>query len=84
MIGFLALFIITFVHIYTIVLISYAWMSWFPGAQHSPLGKWLESASRPYLNLFRSLPLQLGPFDLTVYVAVLVLQAAGQVLLAVL
>ena len=42
----------------------------------------LRDVSEPYLRLFRRLPLQIGPLDLTPMVAILVLQIGGGILVA--
>jgi YggT family protein len=39
----------------------------------------LRDVSNPYLNLFRRLPLQVGPLDLTPMVAIILLQIVGGV-----
>ena len=38
---------------------------------------YLRDVSNPYLNLFRRLPLQVGPLDLTPMVAIILLQIVG-------
>jgi YggT family protein len=40
----------------------------------------LRDVSNPYLNLFRRLPLQIGPLDLTPMVAIIVLQIGGGII----
>jgi YggT family protein len=40
----------------------------------------LRDVSNPFLNLFRRLPLQIGPIDLTPMVAIIVLQVGGGIL----
>jgi len=40
----------------------------------------LRDVSDPYLRLFRRLPLQIGPLDLTPMVAIIVLQIGGSLL----
>ena len=42
----------------------------------------LRDVSDPYLRLFRRLPLQIGPLDLTPMVAIIVLQIGGGILVA--
>lgn len=69
------------VWLYTLILIAYALLSWFPGAYQSALGRWLEKLSEPYLKHFRSLNLRIGMMDFTVAAAVLVLNFAYQLLL---
>jgi YggT family protein len=40
----------------------------------------LRDVSTPYLNLFRRLPLRVGPLDLTPMVAIIVLQIGGGII----
>ena len=40
----------------------------------------LRDVSSPYLNLFRRLPLRVGPLDLTPMVAIIVLQIGGGII----
>ncbi|MEO8688415.1 MAG: YggT family protein [Solirubrobacteraceae bacterium] len=40
----------------------------------------LRDVSTPFLNLFRRLPLQIGPLDLTPMVAIIVLQVGGNII----
>jgi YggT family protein len=40
----------------------------------------LRDVSNPYLQLFRRLPLQIGPLDLTPMVAIIVLQIGGSII----
>jgi YggT family protein len=42
----------------------------------------LRDSTTPYLNLFRRLPLRIGPLDLTPLVAILVLQIVGGIVIA--
>ena len=70
------------IQIYSIILVIYALLSWFPGAPQSTLGQ-MEMVHRlvePFLSLFRKLPLQFGGLDFTVLVALLVLNLMNQLL----
>jgi YggT family protein len=42
----------------------------------------LRDVSTPYLNLFRRLPLQIGPLDLTPMAAIIVLQIGGNIIVS--
>ena len=42
----------------------------------------LRDVSTPFLNLFRRLPLQIGPLDLTPMVAIIVLQVGGGIIVS--
>ncbi len=46
----------------------------------SGLMDFLRDVSNPYLQLFRRLPLQIGPLDLTPMVAIIVLQVVGGII----
>ena len=61
------------IQIYSIILVIYALLSWFPGAPQSTLGQMVHRLVEPFLSLFRKLPLQVGSLDFTVLVAILLL-----------
>lgn len=48
------------IQIYSIILVIYALLSWFPGAPQSTLGQMVHRLVEPFLSLFRKLPLQVG------------------------
>ncbi|MGY3749695.1 YggT family protein [Vagococcus acidifermentans] len=66
------------VHIYSIILVIYALLSWFPGAYDTALGRFIIKISRPYLSLFDHLNLSFGPIDFTIIVAILALELSSQ------
>ena len=68
------------VYLYTIHLVVYALMSWFPGAYQSKFGQLLGRICEPFLDLFRRLPLQFGGIDFSVMAAILALNIAMEVL----
>ena len=68
------------IQIYSIILVIYALLSWFPGAPQSTLGQMVHRLVEPFLSLFRKLPLQFGGLDFTVLVALLVLNLMNQVI----
>ncbi|MEG1503529.1 MAG: YggT family protein [Enterococcus sp.] len=68
------------VYFYTILLVVYALMSWFPGAYQSKLGQMLGKICEPFLDLFRRLPLQFGGIDFSVMAAIIALNIALEVL----
>ncbi|MGM0167304.1 YggT family protein [Enterococcus sp. AZ135] len=68
------------VYLYTILLVVYALMSWFPGAYQSRFGQLLGRICEPFLDLFRRLPLQFGGIDFSVMAAILALNIAMEVL----
>ena len=65
--------------LYTIALIVYALLSWFPGAHQTKFGEFLTRIVEPYLKLFRRLPLQFAGLDFTVWVAILALNLLNRV-----
>lgn len=71
-------------YIYSLFLVVYALLSWFPGAYDSPLGRWLEKMVSPYLKVFIPLNLRIGMIDLTVLAAILVLNVGKDVLIRLL
>lgn len=66
-------FISNIIQIYSIILVIYALLSWFPGAPESALGQMVHSLVEPFLSLFKKLPLQFAGLDFTVLVAILLL-----------
>lgn len=66
------------VYFYTILLIIYALLSWFPGAYDSSFGRFLRKICEPYLSLFDHLNLSLGPVNFNIAFAIIVLQLAVQ------
>lgn len=66
-------FISNIIQIYSIILVIYALLSWFPGAPESALGQMVHRLVEPFLSLFKKLPLQFAGLDFTVHVAILLL-----------
>ena len=66
------------IYFYSILLVIYALLSWFPGAYQSFLGKLLRKICEPYLSMFDHLRLQIGPIDFTIAVAIILLDLAGK------
>ncbi|CAG9619788.1 YggT family protein [Sutcliffiella rhizosphaerae] len=64
------------VFIYTILLIIYIFMSWFPGARESSFGSFLGRICEPYLDMFRRIIPPLGMIDISPIVAIFVLRYA--------
>ncbi|HEL1613085.1 YggT family protein [Streptococcus suis] len=80
----LILILLKFVEIYSYLLFAYALLSWFPALFTSPLGRFLESLVSPLLKPFRRLNLQFMGLDLTVLVAMLVLNMGTRLLVQLL
>ena len=78
-------FVSAFVTVYVIVIIAWVVLSFiFALGVRMPYSRWsnavmdfLRDVSAPWLNLFRRLPLRVGPLDLTPIVAIIVLQILG-------
>ena len=68
------------VYLYTVLLVIYALLSWFPGGYQSAFGKFLRKICEPYLGLFDHLNLSIGPMNFNIAFAVIVLQLASQAL----
>ena len=82
-------FIGAFVTVYVIVIIAWVVMSFiFSMGVRLPYTRWsnavmdfLRDTANPWLNLFRRLPLRIGPLDLTPIVAILALQIVGGIII---
>ena len=78
-------FVSAFVTVYVIVIIAWVVVSFlFSLGVRLPYSRWtnavldfLRDTATPWLNLFRRLPLRVGPLDLTPIVAIIVLQILG-------
>ncbi|MCI6735487.1 MULTISPECIES: YggT family protein [Aerococcus] len=65
------------IYVYTLVLVVYALLSWFPGARESKFGQIIDRLAYPYLSFFDSILPSLGGISFSVIVGVLVLQLAS-------
>jgi YggT family protein len=78
-------FVSALVTVYLIVIIAWVVVSFiFSMGVRMPYSRWsnavldfLRDTANPWLNLFRRLPLRIGPIDLTPIVAIIVLQLLG-------
>jgi YggT family protein len=78
-------FVSAFVTVYVIVIIAWVVVSFiFSMGVRMPYSRWsnalldfLRDTATPWLNLFRRLPLRIGPLDLTPIVAIIALQLLG-------
>ena len=74
---------------YVIVIIAWVLISFvFAMGVRVPYSRWsnavldfLRDTANPWLNLFRRLPLRVGPLDLSPIVAILVLQIVGNIVI---
>ncbi|MGM9904580.1 hypothetical protein A5844_002339 [Enterococcus sp. 10A9_DIV0425] len=65
-------------YFYSILLMVYALLSWFPGGYQSGIGRFLAKICEPYIRLFERLPLRFGGIDFTILASILVLNLAVQ------
>jgi YggT family protein len=78
-------FVGALITVYIIVIIAWVVLSFiFAMGVRIPYSRWsnavldfMRDTASPWLNLFRPLPLRIGPLDLTPIVAILVLQILG-------
>jgi YggT family protein len=83
-------FVQAFVTVYVIVIIAWVVISFiFSMGVRVPYTRWsnalldfLRDTASPWLNIFRRLPLRIGPLDLTPIVAIIALQVLGGILVA--
>jgi YggT family protein len=80
-------FVGAFVTVYILVIIAWVILSFiFSMGVRVPYSRWsnavmdfLRDTASPWLNLFRRLPLRIGPLDLTPIVAIIALQILGSI-----
>lgn len=72
------------IYLYTVLLVIYALLSWFPGGYQSSFGRFLAKICEPYLGLFDHLNLSFGPVNFNIAFAIIVLQLASQALILIL
>ncbi|HHG6276398.1 hypothetical protein CVC40_00260 [Streptococcus pneumoniae] len=75
---FLIRMIYNAVDIYSLILVAFAVMSWFPGAYESNLGRWIVALVKPVLAPLQRLPLQIAGLDLSVWVAIVLVRFLGE------
>ena len=75
---FLIRMIYNAVDIYSLILLAFAVMSWFPGAYESSLGRWIVALVKPVLSPLQRLPLQIAGLDLSVWVAIVLVRFLGE------
>lgn len=75
---FLIRMIYNAVDIYSLILVAFAVISWFPGAYESSLGRWIVALVKPVLAPLQRLPLQIAGLDLSVWVAIVLIRFLGE------
>ena len=78
---FLIRFIQNATNIYSLILVVFALMSWFPNAYESSLGRLIVNLVKPILIPLQRLPLQFAGLDLSVWIAVLLVRFLGNQLI---
>ena len=68
------------VSIYSIILVAFALLSWFPMPYESQLGRLVIRLARPVIEPLRKLNLQFAGLDFTVWVALILIQFLGNIL----
>jgi YggT family protein len=74
--GLILSLFVTIIEVYSIALIIYILMSWFPNARESAVGQFFGKVCEPYLEQFRKFIPPLGMIDISPIVAILVLNLA--------
>ena len=69
------------VNIYSLLLLIYALLSWFPNSYGSSLERLLEKLVRPIVDPLRRLPFQFGGLDLSIWLAILIVRFLGDSLI---
>ena len=69
------------VNIYSLLLLIYALLSWFPNSYGSSLERILAKLIRPIVDPLRRLPLQFGGLDLSIWLAILIVRFLGDSLI---
>ena len=69
------------VNIYSLLLLIYALLSWFPNSYGSSLERLLEKLIRPIVDPLRRLPLQFGGLDLSIWLPILIVRFLGDSLI---
>ncbi|RFU68783.1 YggT family protein [Bacillus sp. V59.32b] len=64
------------ISIYSMALVIYILMSWFPNARETSIGRFLARICEPYLEPFRKIIPTIGMIDISPIVALLVLRFA--------
>ncbi|WP_421655605.1 YggT family protein [Leptothermofonsia sp. ETS-13] len=73
--------LVTFISIYTILLVIRILLSWFPNINwFDPPFSFLSQLTDPYLNIFRSFIPPLGGLDFSPILALMLLQVLGQMI----
>ncbi|MGX7198899.1 YggT family protein [Enterococcus nangangensis] len=76
-------FLLRLIDIYSVAIVIYALLSWFPGGYDNPVGRFLAWLCEPYINLFRRLRLNFAGLDFSVLLAAFSLQIIARLLVRI-
>lgn len=68
------------IDLYTMALVVYALLSWFPGGYQSSIGRFLARICEPYLSIFDRLNLNIGGISFSIMIGIMVLNFGSRVL----
>lgn len=74
-------FVQRLIYYYSLVLVIYALMSWFPAARESKFGQFISRLAEPYLSLFDAIIPSIGGISFNVIIGIFVLNLASRGLL---
>ena len=69
------------VSIYSIILVAFALLSWFPNAYESQLGRLVIRLARPVIEPLRKLNLQFAGLDWTILIVIFLLNLVSGIIL---
>ena len=81
MMQLLIIILLRVIRIYSLLLVVYALLSWFPGAYQSKIGRILTHIVTPLVKPFENLHLQFAGLDFTIWAIIVVLQVITDLLL---
>jgi YggT family protein len=76
--------IIRIIDLYSWLLVISALLSWVPEARNTKVYDFITKLTDPFLDIFRRLPLQFAGLDLSVVVAIIVLNVVQRILVGIL
>jgi YggT family protein len=77
-----AVFVLYAIRAYMLLIFVYVLGSWFPQWQYTAWYRFVGDIVRPYLNIFRAIPLRMGMIDLTPMLAMFALIILERLLMA--
>ena len=67
--------------IYSLILVAFALLSWFPNAYDTQLGNSWRRLCKPILEPLKRLPLQIAGLDFSVWIALILIRAISRYLI---